>query len=198
MIADRDIYLQRLSLISWRTGTIPAMRGRILDKNGNPIAWSIRYFSLYYNVPKERTRFREDILSLNKILTIDDRFNYLTQPGKSISIKEELSPGEILKLRSYLQSNSRFRIRSNFRREYARNDAEALKIIGRTRVIESKEVGISGLENEYNARLTGIDGRYRVMVDKDNTWISATWDEIQSPFPGFDVYVPIELERVLK
>lgn len=193
MIADRETYLRSLNFDSWRIGRIPAMRGRILDSQGSPLAWSVRYFSLYYDVAAERTKINDDIAEITKILTVSRHLDDM-RSGRSILLKEEISPGEILKLRAYLKENHRFRISSNFRREYALKDPKILHIIGRTRIIEDKEVGISGFENTYNPRLIGTDGKYRVMVDSSSNWISATWEEIQPPVPGFDVYIPIEVE----
>ena len=194
MITDRETYLRSLNFDSWRVGKIPSMRGRILDRHGRPLAWSVRFFSLYYDVAIEPTRIKEDIAELGSIVTISRRLDYL-QPGKTVLLKEELSPGEILKLRPYLKGNRRFRVSSSFRREYALKDSKVLKMIGRTRIIENKEVGISGFENTYNPRLIGTDGQYRVMIDADDNWIPATWEEIQPPIPGFDVYIPIEVEK---
>ena len=194
MVADRDVYIQPLSSDSWRIGRIPAMRGRILDKSGTPLAWSIRYFSLYYTVPDQRTRIEEDMGALGTIVTVPPGLDHMS-PGRSILLKEELSPGEILKLRAYLKVNRRFRIGSSFRREYAFIHSDVRRMIGRIRLIDNKEVGISGLERRYNSRLIGKDGKYRVMVDAENNWITATWEEIQPPVPGFDVYAPIEIKK---
>ena len=192
MISDREAYLQDFHANSWRIGTIPALRGRILDKNGNPLAWSIRYFSLSYDIPEDDEQFVQDITALNTVLTGYRHLTVRSLYGRSVILKKGLSPGEILRLRPLVHSNNRFQIKSSFRREYANRAKELLSVIGRTQIVQNVEVGVSGLERKYNFRLTGQNGKYRVMVDKDNNWISATWGEIQAPVPGFDVYVSTE------
>ena len=194
MISKRSMYLQRFEVDSWRTGTIPPLRGRILDKDGKPLAWSIRYFSLSYDVPENPIRFAEDAQVLGTILTNYRRLSARSLAGKSVVLKTDLSPGEILKLRPLIQSNNRFRIKSSFRREYLTHEKKFINLIGSTHIIDNVEVGTSGLERKYNFRLTGRDGKYRVMVDKNNNWIPATWEEIQAPRPGFDVYISSESE----
>ena len=194
MVADREEYIQLFSSESWRIGIIPAMRGRILNKEGTPLAWSIRYFSLYYDVPPDSVRLKEDITTIGRVLSRHKHPKYPVLAESSILVKEELSPGEILRLRPYIHTNKRFRIQSSFRRQFATERSEILRLIGLTRMIDNKQIGVSGFERKYNLRLTGQDGKYRVMVDKNNKWIAATWEEIQVPVPGFDVYVPVELK----
>jgi cell division protein FtsI/penicillin-binding protein 2 len=190
MIVDRDDYLQQLEKDSWRTGTLPAIRGRILDQNGTPLAWSIRSFSLYYEPSRESRQSETDFLTVYKVLSLDPDSIPEVSGEQAVLIKDQLTPEDLLKLRPIMAENKAFRIESRFRRKYASNDSRLRRTLGSTTIIDNREVGVSGMEKEHNMRLTGIDGKYRVMLDKYNNWITETWVELQPPGPGYDVYIP--------
>ncbi len=189
MVHERIGFLGAFEKESWREGTIPALRGRILSVDGQALAWSVRHFSLLYQPSTDIRLYRDDIYSICKHLRIDPKSLKRSRDSDAIIIVPEISPDEILKLESFLDVNKRFYVRTGFKRELDSITADIRTRIGDTRILDNREVGVSGLEAEHNPRLMGLDGKYRVMVNKYDDWIPETWEEIQSPVPGYDVYV---------
>ncbi len=189
MVVDRDTYLGRFHNKSWRVGVLPAIRGRILDRLGSPLAWSIRNFDLYYTPADDDAQRDADAAAYEQLTRIT--MPPIGEAGSDVLIRASLHPQDVLKLRQLTNRNKRFQIISTFRRLYATHDTRIRRLLGTTRIVDGREKGASGLEKRYNSRLTGIDGKYQVMVDKHDHWIAETWTEIQTPIPGYDVYVPI-------
>ena len=194
LIRNEKLQLHRLRFDAMRAGVISSLRGRVLDRNGKPLAWSVRYFSLYYKVPPEYAKFRQDIQDIKELLTRPIEQISTVKPGQLIKLIDEINPGEIIELRQYTGNNKRFQIQSSFRRVYGTFDPVILAMVGRVKKVDNREVGVSGAERAFNSRLMGSDGKYKVTVDKQENWIPETWEQIQGPVPGFDVYLPIGLE----
>jgi len=159
VMGELDSYFHLYQYNSSRMGVIPALRGRILDKNGYPITWSSRYFSLLYRIPTNISELKSDMLLIKDLV----HFNHLSiqnQPKKNnlIILKGELTPEEMLTLGPIVDSNPNFKIKASFRREIRNDDARIINLVGKSKIIDSVEVGISGLEKLYNSRLTGVDG----------------------------------------
>ena len=181
MGVDRDDYLRQSQGKSWKIGVVPALRGRILNQNGEPLSWSVRFFSLYYNVPTDQATIDGDLSELKRISDIADNSISDMSRFRQVMIESELTPEGISTLQAFVKENSRFFIRSRFERRHSRRISRIQRVIGNTTMINNHEVGVSGLERRFNNRLRGIDGRFRVMIDKDNVWITETWEELQAP-----------------
>ena len=176
---------------SWQVGTLPGMRGRILDERGTPLVWSIRIFSLVYDANSGMGEFWQDLLSLAEIIPLDINLNAQGEVEGELLLKNHLTAKEIMALQPFITDHYQFKIISRFERRYVTDDPSILEGIGKTVIKSGREVGISGIEAMYNERLTGIDGKYRVMVDSSRNWIPETWQELQAPEPGYDLYVSL-------
>ncbi len=190
---DSDYFLNYFQGKTWKTGTIPALRGRLLDRNGLPIAWSVRKFSLYYNVADGKDTVDGDLQKLNQLIQVNPSLADNVAVNTRVLLKSNLTPAELLKLEPFINDHPQFFVKSYFEREKFNNRVDVRRIIGRTLLQENSEIGASGLERQFNDRLVGKDGKYRVMIDKNNEWILETWEEIQPPVPGFDVYLAISI-----
>ncbi len=187
---DSDYFLNYFKGKTWKTGTIPALRGRLLDRNGQLIAWSVRKFSLYYKVTTgNKDSVDIDLQKLNKLIQIQLSLVDDAATNSLVLLKSNLKPVELLKLERFMKDNPQFYVKSYFEREKFNDRRDVKRIIGRTSIQKDNEIGVSGLERQFNDRLVGKDGKYRVMIDKNNEWILETWKEIQPPVPGFDVYL---------
>lgn len=198
MVLERARYLDEFTRRSWRVGTLPALRGRILSREGVPLAWSERHFVLVYTVSADAELVRGDLLTLAGRLEYSEQALRRRIAGRSAgqqaTLKTNLSPPELLAMEALAARHPRIAIRNRFTRHQAGLGAALQTRLGQTRVINGVEVGISGFERQFDARLRGQPGRYRVMVDKTGAWIRETWEELTPPTPGFDVYAPVSLE----
>ena len=194
MVWQREEYVQHLVAASWRVGTLPAMRGRLLDQQGLPLAWSERQFALTYNLPAEGSLLRDDVLALSRTLGIDLAARlptHLPPAGTTLVLLAPVPVQQVLALQRL--GLPRTRIVSTFARRHATLAAPLRRQLGATQVHGQVEFGVSGWELQHDARLRGRDGQYQVMVDKRGEWIPQTWTELAPPRQGYDVYVPIKL-----
>ena len=49
-------------------------------------------------------------------------------------------------------------------------------------------------EEEYDSKLAGTSGLFRVMLDSAGTWVPGTTEILAAPIPGRNVTVPYELK----
>lgn len=198
MVLDRDDYLAKYQSASFRRGIVPAMRGRILDHDGTPLAWSTRIFQLYYTVPGEVRQLNLDLQAIARTTGISlEHLLVLTQDhvGDTVVLVQRLAPANLLALDRL--ANPRLEVRSSFIRRHPELPRELREALGETRVYGQVEVGISGWESYYDQRLRGTDGKYQVMVDKQGRWIPETWVAISPPRAGYDVFLPPDAAELL-
>lgn len=197
MVIERDSWLKQTENKSWRIGVLPALRGRILSRNGIPLAWSVRRFSLVYQIPSDPGILQQDWQKLQQKLhsPLPALLRVQANAGKKLTLIKTLRPSEMIQIEPLVAAIPRLKIAHSFRREHIQTNRSFLRLLGKTRVINDVEVGISGWERQFDPRLKGKDGRYRVMVDKYGHWIRETWQELQSPTPGYDVYVGVTVSH---
>jgi cell division protein FtsI/penicillin-binding protein 2 len=191
MITDREAHLS--SQKGWLEGRLPAMRGRLVSQEGIPLAWSVRRFRLEYTVAQQPEQLQKDYFAVQECIDLTGTASWETaghHVGSTVVLRDDLSADAILRLSQLVGRNPRLRITSRFERKSMGSTPAARQMIGRTRMIDQVEVGISGWERDYDARLRGLEGRFRVMVDRNGDWIQSTWEELQAPEPGNDVFVP--------
>ncbi len=188
------------SLYRRHEGVLPALRGRLVDRNGVPLAWSERSFALSYKRPESIEVLWRDMHELDRILGLSATqlaTRVLNWPRSTVTIRTGLGAGEVLKLRDTVAGNSRFTITSRYRRRTLSGIPRFQRQLGETRQYGRREVGISGWERLYNEKLAGVDGKYEVLADGDGNWVPGTWRQTRKPQPGFDVYLPFAVEPVL-
>lgn len=194
MVVQRSAHLARLETSAWRVGTVPALRGRVLDRDGVPLAWSVRSFRLTYRVPTSSPLITAEAQVLAPALGLDRAAllrQVLPQAGNTVVLRDQLPPADIARLRGLVGALDDCQLQSSFARTTAPGASPYLAQLGRTRVFGQREVGLSGWELEFDAKLRGQDGKYRVMVDKYDHWIPETWEELRPPSPGYDAYVTV-------
>ncbi len=171
--------------------TVPAYRGKILDRNNVPLAISTPVKSVWVNPQhfkvEEKEKFRQiaELLKLpikktNSLLNANNskRFAYL---------KRRVNPVLINKIKN-LQVKGVY-----FEREFKRfypSGAVSAHIVGFTNI---DDVGQEGMERAYEQSLKGTrgkkrvirDGRRRVINDKDI-------ENIKAPIPGQDIVLSID------
>ena len=102
-------------------GTLPAMRGRILDRAGRTLVWSERYFDLYLTLPEGMTPEDETFDVVRK--TVKDLKIPEAGTGTPVLLKRDLAPAELLALEPVVKNNRAFRIESRVERIAVSNPA---------------------------------------------------------------------------
>lgn len=191
----RDELRKKSEKISWRTGVIPVLRGRILDKSGLPLAWTeMEKDAVLDSLPKNR-RLKEALLR---------EIGEIAPPGPDDDQKDfplvvirNLTPAQMEKwadlVRRYPASVS-IRTRILRKRVEYRTVRNAL---GECAVDENGiQSGISGLEKEYDTVLSGRPGRFRVMLDRSGRWIADSLRIEDGGEPGRDVTLETTLRKM--
>lgn len=156
-------------------GVTPARRGRILDRNGVPLAWSENYFDLERALPEGEDFSGWERAELGRILS--GGFDLRAQ-----RIRAGLRASEVLALDAAIASGLRARIVP--RRERILVGSPALR-----RKLEA-------FEKHFDRELSGSDGRYRVLLDHYRNWIPSSWELLRAPVPGRDVRLQESLNRL--
>ncbi len=189
---SREHYLEEGNRNAWRNGTIPAARGRILDKDGLPLAWTRRYHDLVIEV-------YPDLCRTNSVLVreINGKMHGLIPDEKKEKyVKKGLSPSEISLLRGYMEKYRGVKITPRLERIYV-DYPEVRRILGKVDVYNGRYCGLDGVEQEYDSELNGTDGMYVVMLDRYRNWIPGTWKSKTEMLPGKDVMLEKSLEDIL-
>ncbi len=171
--------------------TVPAYRGKIVDRNDVPLAISTPVESVWVNPQhfkvEEKDKFRQiakllklPIKKTNSILNTNDskRFAYL---------KRRVNPVLINKIKN-LQVKGVY-----FEREFKRfypSGAISAHIIGFTDI---DDVGQEGMERAYERSLKGTTGKKRVIRDGRRRAINdKDIENIKAPVPGQDIVLSID------
>ncbi len=195
MVFQRTHYLDAGVEKSWRAGEIPPYRGRILDRQGEPLAWSSRSFALEYAVPSSVDLCRSDLeqaLHAKLVPPTLSALHLAPLAGEHFMLAESLSPRETAAALALHRKNPRFHVRHRFIRQY-HPDPAVRRLLGSVQTVDGVETGVTGLEKRHDELLRGCPGRYRVMVDRHGRWIMETWEKVMELRPGYDVYVPLQV-----
>lgn len=190
-IIQKKTYLNSSDSISKFYGIMPAPRGNIYDKNKSPLAWTMTVFKVIF--PKKILNDKQLFmlkkiipgLSLNNISSNQFEIKYLTENDLTLLLEKypllkEKSKIELIYKRGYVEN------------KYYQN------MIGTTKLVDNKLVGVSGLEKEYNIYLQGIDGKFEVIKDKNGKWILSTFKETVKMEPGKNLYLNQSIEKLKK
>lgn len=192
LVLAPDAHLRERRAANWRVGTIPALRGRLLDRSGLPLAWSERRFDLIWQPADNVTDRQADFHALLACLNVDpqETWRLMQRSPEALVLCEDVDAGTFACLAPLVADNGRFRLRHRFIRRRAAGLEGLYGAIGEVRRFGQREAGTCGWEKRYDLELRGQDGKYRVLVDSRGRWVMSTWEEIRPPTPGRDVYVP--------
>ena len=189
---SREYYLEEGNRNAWRNGTIPAARGRILDKNGLPLAWTRRHHDLVVEVYPDLCRANSALVN-----ELKGKIHGLTPDEKKEKyVKKGLSPSEISSLRDYTTKYRGVKIVPRLERRYV-DYPEVRKFLGKVDTYNGRYYGLDGVEKKYDSELNGTDGIYIVMLDRYRNWIPGTWKLKTEMQPGKDVMLENSLEDII-
>ena len=171
-----------------RIAKIPAHRGMLLDRNGEPLAASTPVSSVWMN-PKEIADPRPEWSALETLLDL--------KPGTLDQLLEERGERRFVYLRRHVDPSTSDAVRAlqiagiHLQREYRRYypmGAAAGHILGFTDV---DDVGQEGLELAFDDVLTGKSGAKRVIKDRLGRVVESV-ERIRPASPGRDVVLSID------
>jgi penicillin-binding protein 2 len=187
---------------------LPSSRGRIYDRRGNLLAdtratWELLLF------PQEARDLGRTALFLARIgiadaATLEQR---LRDPGQvplaPVLAGEELSWSQVAHIRAHQSEFPELHVVSRFRRHYPHGDVAA-HAIGHLRPVQQSEldadatlnanslVGATGVEEQKNAFLSGIDGERWVIVSAVGQQLGVVRERAASS--GNDLGLTLDLE----
>jgi len=187
-VLDREFFIERGEKTARYKGSIPALRGRILDRNGVALAWSERYFDLCISTDcDDLMPTAEELLPLKSILP---RMKYLP-PDRVLC--RNLTPAEVMTLETVVK-DGKFPLIIRLREERIVVNTPAVRLAaGNTRKENGVLAGISGWEKEFDHILRAVPGRFTVLRDRWMNWIPASWQLLVPPADGKDAVVPFAI-----
>ena len=162
-------------------------RGRILDKNNNTFAVSLKVKSLYC-VPFEIDNLWGVADKLSKVLRISKNtlITKLTRKSKFSWIKRKISDEEVLEIRS-LKLNGIY-MRDEVKRFYPKGHLLS-HVLG---FVNIDNEGLEGIERSQNNNLKGNFGLVNIMKDAKGREIVANRRVVEKPVDGLDVVLTID------
>ncbi|MDR2165058.1 MAG: penicillin-binding protein 2 [Zoogloeaceae bacterium] len=165
---------------------VPALRGKILDRDGNLLAVSVPARSIWA-IPADARLSGAEIRQLAKLLEMDaDALRRrLSGKGSFVYLQRQVSPETAervaaLKLPGIHQE-------SEFRRTYPSADVAA-HVVGFTGV---DDMGLEGMELAFQEKLTGIPGQRSVIRDRRGQ-IVADIGAMRPPQNGEDIRLSLD------
>ena len=198
MLVGRAVYLQGVhhdflqrkgDAVANRILALPAHRGMITDRRGEPLAISTPMESLWAN-PGSVSATPEQVMHLARLLGMpvkDLQARLNEQDREFVYIKRQLPPDQAAAA-TQLGIPGLY-LRREYRRYYPSADVTA-QLLGFTNV---DDVGQEGLELTYQNWLAGIPGSRRVVKDRRGN-IVEDLESIQSPKPGRDLALSIDMK----
>lgn len=188
-VLDRQFLAEQGDMRHARVARMPAHRGAVLDRFGEPLAVSSPVDTVWVN-PQEFAEAGDGIAKLARALkrnrqwlaqrvtsNLDRQFLYVARhmdPAEAAKIKALGIPGVYL-LREY--------------RRYYPNGEVTGHLLGFTNL---DEAGQEGIELAYDQSLAGVDGQKRVIQDGHGRIVQNV-ESIEAPRPGEDLHTSIDL-----
>lgn len=179
--------LQHIGIVS-----VPAYRGQIKDKNGEPLAISTPVQSIWMNMRQIGDGDREKLGQMAKILGISDKnmqaFLKKEAGKRFVYLKRQINPDLADKVKALEITGVYFE--RAFKRYYPAG-ATAGHLLGFTNI---DDIGQEGMEHGYDYILRGKPGKKRVIKDGKGHIIKDV-ENIQEAVPGQDLVLTID-ERI--
>jgi cell division protein FtsI (penicillin-binding protein 3) len=187
-VVRKEFYQEQGDQRYLREVAVPAYRGAILDRNGEPLAISSPVVSIWAN-PKELLEQRDQLTKLAQQLDLpaDSLLQRVTQfsDREFVYLKRQMSPEQAETVLS-LDLPGVYAQRE-FRRFYPAGEVMA-HVLGFTNIDDS---GQEGAELAFNNWLQGKPGRKRVMQDRKGQRV-ADVAELKASEPGQDLILSID------
>ncbi len=188
MVIDRAFLQRQGNMRALRTIEIPAYRGIIADRNGNPLAISTPVFAVWVD-PQSFKASSNQIASLSILLHQSKKYIFDevhdNRHREFIYLKRQLPPSVANKIKM-LDIPGVF-LKQEYRRYYPEGAVSA-HVVGLTNIDDK---GQEGLELAYNKWLRGISGLRRVIKDRYGHIVSDI-NLLRQPKPGKNLVLSID------
>lgn len=218
MLVDGKEYQAKASEQQLYDTTISAPRGNIYDTNMNLLATSGSAWNVYITPNSLKTIKEAEKLqtvknlladNLSEILQIDRETVYgYTEKTSSyyITIKKRIDKETADKVRAFITENKDYNISSYIgldetTKRYYPNNSLASVVLG---FVGDDNQGLSGLEQYYDTKLTGVPGRVVAARNAKGTDMPFTYQKTVDPIDGYslvtsiDTYVQYVTEKYLE
>lgn len=186
-VIANDFFIRQGEVRFGRTLTLPASRGRILDRHGVVLASSIPVPSIWAipeDVERDTVKLKKlaallglSQAELNKKLQDEDKSFVWLRRQVDESIAKQVDD---LRIKGVYQ-------RKEYKRQYPEGEAAA-HVVGFTNV---EDKGQEGIELAFNQDLTGRDGSRRVIKDRMGQIVEAVGEQT-APVDGQDLMLSID------
>lgn len=187
-LLDREFLQHQGQARHLRVVTVPAHRGMITDRNGEPLAISTPVQSVWAN-PKELLPSRSDLSLLAPLLGLDTddlrRLIGQRQGREFVYLRRHIAPSVAQQVMALEISG--VHLQSEYRRYYPAGEV-ASHLIGFTNIDDQ---GQEGLELAYDEWLSGEPGAKRVIKDGQRQIVENV-ENIRSARPGKDLQLSID------
>lgn len=186
-----------------RTGTIPASRGRILDADGRPLADNRTVYTLFVNPSRVNEEHREQLadvlisrLQIDAETVTDALWDKESKRGFLI---EEMKRGEIELFENLSKADPFAEVLCEvgiLRREARVYPMGPLAgpLVGFTASRDEGQVGLWGLEAQFDEVLSGRCGLYEDLRDQRGQRIPGSRNELEHPRDGSDLVLTIDAD----
>lgn len=186
---ERKKIIENLRVAS--TLHIPGCRGRILDRQGNILAWTERQMQIVWHVPENYSQAEFDWTSLIRFNTFTTALPHITRLsdylGQDIVLctNQPFSTPDIWNAIQLVHDN--LECRASFKRHITKPELQDM--IGSTIINPETNIeeGVSGLEQEFDHQLRGglfeirlLNNSYRAILvndkgDGEDIWLNAVY-----------------------
>ena len=186
-VVANDFFQKQGEVRFARTLTLPANRGRVLDRNGLILASSIPAPSIWA-IPEDVKRDRDQLQKLAKLLEMPlaDLDKRLADEDKSFVWLKRQVDESVGKEIAALGIKGIYQ-RMEYRREYPEGEALA-HVVGFTNV---EDIGQEGIELAFNKELAGRNGSRRVIKDRMGRVVEAVGETVP-PADGHDLQLSVD------
>ena len=186
-VVANDFFQKQGEVRFARTLTLPANRGRVLDRYGLILASSIPAPSIWA-IPEDVERDRDQLQKLAKLLEMPlaDLDKRLADEDKTFVWLKRQVDESVGKEIAALGIKGIYQ-RMEYRREYPEGEALA-HVVGFTNV---EDIGQEGIELAFNKELAGRNGSRRVIKDRMGRVVEAVGETVP-PADGHDLQLSVD------
>lgn len=194
-VIKHDVYMAAAENQQQKTVELPALRGTIFDRTGQPLAMSLEADSVVVD-PQKVKDIPEAADLLARTLGLDKRDLLVKMQAAKLRkshfmwVARKLSPEEAAKAHKIKLVGMEFR--KEMRRFYPRQ-ALAAHVMGSTGFLNPEDVierGNAGIELSFENELGGKPGEARLFTDSRQN--SYDQDVVRAPEPGVDLTLTID------
>lgn len=183
--------------LAWREGSIPAIRGRILDRQGVALAWTELHHDLKLVRQPVKASRRDALAKALAELPFKTARIQKTSGKEGLVLKTSLTPDQIAVCEKALCEFQELDIVPRLERRVI-DYPEVKRLLGRavTKDGQGRLAGMDGEERLLDGRLAGSEGRFKVMLDKNGHWVDGTLKILEQPRVGEDISIAYTVQEI--